>query len=169
MQTTKLFAVLAAISFLLAACGAAGSKDSLGELPPAETSTTQSATGAQVNDTDSTWADQTARQDAQGAVTVVITPLNLNDPGDTIDFDVSLNTHSVDLNMDLAALATLSTDTGLSVSGVLWTGERGGHHVQGTLSFPASTNNLSLLDGASELTLTIRDLDAAERVFSWAR
>jgi hypothetical protein len=49
-----------------------------------------------------------------------VTPLNLESPGETIEFDVSMNTHSVDLLWDLAALSALRTDTGLSVGGLAW-------------------------------------------------
>lgn len=107
------------------------------------------------------------REDNQGAVTVEVIPLNLDTPGDTLDFEVAMNTHSVDLSMDLAALATLEADTGLSVVPATWDGPRGGHHVSGTLSFPASVDGEPLLEGARKLTLTIRDVDAPERVFVW--
>jgi hypothetical protein len=43
----------------------------------------------------------------------------------------------------------------------------GGHHVGGTLSFPASVDGVSLLDGARVLTMTIRDVDIPERIFTW--
>ena len=43
-----------------------------------------------------------------GAVTVEITPLNLSDAkAGTLDFKVSMNTHSVELGVDLAKLAVL--------------------------------------------------------------
>ncbi len=107
------------------------------------------------------------RSDAQGAVTVNVTPLNLEDPGETVDFKVSLETHSVDLGMDLATLAILSTDTGRSVGAIQWDAPRGGHHVEGILSFPAKVDGQLLLEGAAKITLTIKDLDAPERVFTW--
>ncbi len=43
----------------------------------------------------------------------------------------------------------------------------GGHHVSGTLSFPASVEGKPVLDGATKLTLTIKSVDAPERVFIW--
>jgi hypothetical protein len=43
----------------------------------------------------------------------------------------------------------------------------GGHHVVGTLSFPAETDGTTLLNKASRLTLTINDVDAPQRVFAW--
>ena len=113
------------------------------------------------------WVEEVPRVDEQGAVEIVITPINLNDPGETLDFQVSMNTHSVDLSMDLATLATLETDTGHAVEAALWDAPRGGHHVQGTLSFPDSLDGKLLLDGVTRLTLIIRDIDAPERVFVW--
>ncbi len=108
------------------------------------------------------------RTDQQGAVVVEVTPLNLDQPGRTLDFRVSMETHSVDLSMDLATLATLATDTGLQVEAISWDGPLGGHHVSGTLSFPVTAEGKALLEGASELTLTIRSVDAEARVFAWS-
>ena len=107
------------------------------------------------------------RSDGQGAVAFEVTPLNLDDPGGTLQFDVSMNTHSVDLSMDLATLATLTTDAGITVQASLWDGPQGGHHVEGKLTFPASQNGKSILDGAKQLTLTIKNVDVPERVFTW--
>jgi len=108
------------------------------------------------------------RTDQQGAVVVDVTPLNLDNPGQTLDFQVSMDTHSVDLSMDLAMLATLATDTGLQVEPISWDGPRGGHHVSGTLSFPATADGKPLLAGASQLTLTIKSVDADVRTFTWS-
>lgn len=107
------------------------------------------------------------RTDEQGAVVVAVEPVNLESADQTLDFEVSLNTHSVDLSMDLAGLATLTTDTGITAPAIAWTAPSGGHHVSGKLSFPASVNGTDLLKGATELTLTIRDVDAPERKFTW--
>jgi hypothetical protein len=105
--------------------------------------------------------------DEQGAVAVEVTPVNLTNPGESLEFEVGLNTHSVDLSMDLASLATLTTDTGKTVQASQWDAPSGGHHVSGKLIFPASVDGKSILEGAKKLTLTIKDLDAPERVFSW--
>ena len=69
--------------------------------------------------------------------------------------------------MDLANLATLTTDSGRTVQATLWDAPRGGHHVSGTLSFPASVDGKALLDGVTKLTLTIKDVDAPQRAFTW--
>ena len=108
-----------------------------------------------------------ARLDEQGAVAVEVTPLDLNGATDRIEFDVAMNTHSVDLSMDLASLSTLRTDTGLTVAAGQWDAPRGGHHVRGKLLFPLDASALPLLHEATRLTLTIIDLDTPVRVFEW--
>jgi hypothetical protein len=107
-----------------------------------------------------------ARLDEQGAVIVSVEPTNLDNPGETYDFQIGMNTHSVELDMDLTQLASLTTDTGETLQPSGWEGGRGGHHVTGVLSFPADAEP-TLLEGASTLTLTIRDVDVPERVFTW--
>ena len=112
-------------------------------------------------------AQDLARTDEQGAVALIVTPLNLNKPGQTLDFEVAMNTHSVDLSMDLSALATLTTDTGHTVRATGWDAPKGGHHVSGRLSFPAGVDGALLLKGAKKLTLTLQNVDAPERAFTW--
>ena len=107
------------------------------------------------------------RGDQQGAVAVTVTPLNLANSSELLEFDVALETHSVDLSMDLAMLSSLTTDTGVTVQATLWDAPRGGHHVSGKLIFPALSDGRPILEGASRLTLTILDVDAPSRVFEW--
>lgn len=112
-------------------------------------------------------SEDMVRTDNQGAIEFTVQPLNLDSPGDSLTFEVSMSTHTVDLSMDLATLATLTTDNGTSVQGISWDGPRGGHHVSGTLTFPASIDGKPFLDGARKLSLTIINIDAAERTFNW--
>ncbi len=111
--------------------------------------------------------DSTVRIDEQGAIVFNVTPLNLNAPSETLEFDVVMDTHSIDLSMDLATASTLTTDTGITVQAALWDAPRGGHHVSGRLIFPAAKGGKSILDGATKLTLTILNVDAPSRVFEW--
>lgn len=168
------FLGLSLISLLLVACEGGGGEHVQAQAPnviqqqnrPTETTfafaptETSEALGY-------SWPMNETQEDEQGAVSVAITPLNLNEAGPTLEFQVALNTHSIDLSMDLALLATLATDTGLVVSAELWDAPHSGHHVTGTLFFPAQQENKSILDGATELTLTIRDVDSVDRVFRW--
>ena len=112
-------------------------------------------------------ANDMTRMDEQGSVIFEVTPLNLGTPADTLEFDVSMNTHSVDLIMDLAQLAILSTDAGLAVHASKWDATPGGHHVSGKLIFPSTQDTKSILEGASKLTLTIINVDATSRIFEW--
>ena len=111
--------------------------------------------------------DSATRTDEQGAIIFEITPLNLDAPTDTFEFDVVMDTHSIDLSMDLATLSTLTTDTGISVESTLWDAPLGGHHVEGKLIFPATKDGNPILEGATKLTLTILNVDAPTRVFEW--
>jgi hypothetical protein len=107
------------------------------------------------------------RTDEQGAVVFTATPLNADAAGDTLDFEVTMNTHSVDVAWDLAARSVLRTDTGVEVQAVSWP-IGSGHHYSGTMSFPGRTaDGASILEGATVLTLVIRDTDVPERVFTW--
>ena len=147
------------LTFLVAGCSAVSPATSTPNQPaviqPAATQPTASASA------------DLSRTDEQGAVVIVVEPLNLETADQTLDFQVSMNTHMVDLSMDLTRLATLTTDKGITASAIVWDAPQGGHHVSGKLSFPASVNGTSVLDGATELTLTIRDVDAPERAFTW--
>ncbi len=108
------------------------------------------------------------RTDTQSAVEFKVTPLNLSAAGQTLDFDVVMDTHSVELTWDLAALSTLKADNGREVAGLIWPGGSG-HHVEGTLSFPATTDDgQALLEGATRLTLVIRNAAVPERAFEWS-
>ena len=106
--------------------------------------------------------------DEQGAVTVAVTPVDLDQQGSELAFEVAMNTHSVDLSMDLAELATLTTDNGRTVSATLWDAVPGGHHVSGVLTFPVVVEGTAVLEGATELTLTITGVDAPSRTFVWS-
>ena len=105
-----------------------------------------------------------------GAVTVEITPLNLADQGaPTLDFKVVMNTHSVELGVDLTKLAMLKAG-GAEVAATTWQAPAGGgHHVEGTLRFPAKTaDGKSLLTGAPGFSIAIRNLAGVpERAFTW--
>lgn len=105
--------------------------------------------------------------DSQGAVTVTIKPLDLSSTAGTLSFEVALDTHSVDLSMDLTALATLTTDAGMTVQATRWDAPLGGHHISGILSFPSSIDGKPILDGASKLTLIIKDVGFPVRIFAW--
>lgn len=144
-----LLPVFLTLSIVLTACSATSTS-----LPPSTESSSPSN-------------DSATRTDQQGAIIFEITPLNLDAPTDTLEFDVVMDTHSVDLSMDLATLSTLTTDTGVSVDATLWDAPLGGHHVEGKLIFPVMLDGNSILEGVTKLTLTIVNVDAPTRIFEW--
>ncbi len=189
MKSYRIFAMMLITGGLLTACGSSKSETETtsiqlpesdlekpfveeSELLPLETfqpivSDQEDVKKSEEVQSQAKWPDGEVQLDEQGFVEVAITPLNLNAPDETLDFSVGLNTHSVDLSMDLASLATLEADNGLGVRAVLWDAPSGGHHVSGVLSFPTLVDGEQLLEGASHLTLKIHDVDAPERNFTW--
>ncbi len=108
------------------------------------------------------------RVDRQGSVEVAVIPAGFDmDSDGMLSFEISMNTHSVDLSIDLAKLSTLATDHGVILSASSWSGGNG-HHVGGILSFPVrAADGSPIVSGAQKLTLTIRDVDVPERLFVW--
>ena len=82
-------------------------------------------------------------------------------------FDVSMNTHSVDLDgYDLGELAVLRDDMGTEYHPVSWNSAAGGHHRKGTLTFP-SPDSLSQAK-AKYIEMMIRGVAGIEeRVLKW--
>ena len=176
-SATRAAAVVLMAGLTLTACAAKSPaaerpepawQDQVGGSPAS--ATPQPDAQAPVNDSGpvGTTLQDLSRSDSQGAVGVVVGLRGWSrDAEGTIEFDITMETHSVDLSMDLAALSTLETDAGVSVSALDWTGGSG-HHVSGVLRFPAaSQQGQPLLEGASLLILTIRDVDAPSRLFQW--
>lgn len=95
-------------------------------------------------------------------VRVTVTPKTLAQ-NQTAEFEVSLNTHSVELSQDLTAVAELRDDQGRTYTPSRWDGAPpGGHHRRGTLIFPA------LKGPVRSVTLIIRDVaKVPERTFNW--
>lgn len=161
-------ALLSLSLVILVACGSA--EGTAPEAVVAEAEAAPAQTEQQVTPESATAAAVPGETlvDEQGAVAVAVTPRNL-DPGATVlDFEVAMNTHSVDLSMDLAELATLTTDSGTQITASSWDAPQGGHHVSGVLSFNALGEAGPLLDGATTLTLTLVNVDAPERSFTWS-
>jgi hypothetical protein len=77
------------------------------------------------------------RQDAQASVTVEVTPAG--GTSGTLIFDVSMNTHSVELGYDMTKIATLTDDQGRNYPAKSWDGASGGHHRQGSLTLEVPT------------------------------
>jgi hypothetical protein len=94
-----------------------------------------------------------------GQVTVNVTR---QDAQDGLSFTVVMDTHAVDLDgYDLAALAVLRTADGQELRPRTWDAPKGGHHREGTLTFPAT-------NASGPIELVIREIGGVpERIFQW--
>ncbi len=100
-----------------------------------------------------------------GEVTIDVEWVSVDDA--PLVFEVSMNTHSVDLDQyDLSKLAILRDDAGNEYRPLSWDSAPGGHHRQGTLTFPVPD---SLTQGkARYIEMVIRDIaEVKEKVLRW--
>lgn len=95
-----------------------------------------------------------------GAVEVEVKPVSIQ-PGKDIVFELSMNTHSVELNYDYTQITKLTDDSGNSYKPTTWTGGSSGHHLSGQLIFA------SLNGSPKQLTLTLDGVDNITEGFSW--
>jgi len=178
LKQTTTIAILIAVMLLLSACvgqlttfaptaapvqpTVAQATKSPATAAPSQPAATQSARPTPTQPRSAIPPGDLTRTNEGGSVTFAIKPINLGSGASTLDFEVDMNTHSVDLGVDLKALSVLKTDAGVEVAPLAYQGGSG-HHVSARLSFPADK-----LAGAKKLTLVIRNLAGIpERIFSW--
>ena len=103
-----------------------------------------------------------AQSVAQDGVTVKVAPRTPAADARQWAFDVTLDTHSHDLNDDLVANSVLVVD-GVKHKAVQWSGAAaGGHHRQGVLTFAAPAKPAQVV----ELRI-LRPNESKPRVFRW--
>ena len=98
-----------------------------------------------------------------GGVTVTIKPQSLSENITAWNFEVTLNTHAIELTADLVEAVVLIDESGNEYEPTGWKGDSlGGHHREGMLSFQP----LDPLPRA--ITLLVRNIgEIKERNFSW--
>lgn len=108
-----------------------------------------------------TWSGATQTNEG-GQVTIKAT---LQDANSASSFKITMDTHAVDLDgYNLAKLAVLRTNQGQIVQPTGWDAPKGGHHREGTLTFPAIAPDTRTVD------LIIRNVaDVPERTLTWTR
>jgi hypothetical protein len=104
-----------------------------------------------------------AQSNAEKAVTVEVTPLNLPGGGASLDFTVAFDTHSVNLDFDPAAISVLRDDAGREYPATAWEASASsGHHKSGILQFKAP------LEATKFVEVVVHDVAGVpERVFRW--
>lgn len=124
---------------------------------------------------DNEGSDELLRIDMQGAVAVAITFLNPTElDQDYLNFEVQLNTHSVNLDIyDLSEMTIVNVGEDTKINSDLeWRVLEGeGHHITGLLRVPMGNNqNESFYETASFIELEIQALDEIKsRKFRWER
>lgn len=100
--------------------------------------------------------------DEQSAVIVTVTPIDILPQSKEWKFNVVMDTHSIELDQDMVKVAVLVDDSGKEYSPNRWQGAPpGGHHREGLLIFT------SITPYPQHLKLKIKDIDGAQRMFSW--
>lgn len=99
---------------------------------------------------------------SEGASVVVeATPKTLSHLAEKTIIEVSLNTHSVDLNYDFASIMILQDDLGNIYPAIEWSGPSGGHHIYGDIIFD------KINPEASSAILIIKSLNGVDHRLSW--
>ena len=103
-----------------------------------------------------------AKTNNENMVRVDVKPIQLS-AGEKAIFQVSLNTHSVDLIYDMEETCILQDNEGRVYKVSKWKGSPpGGHHRRGTLEFPALEGN------PQSVKLIMKGIaDVPERAFEW--
>lgn len=103
------------------------------------------------------------KEQSGGNVTVSVTPRNLTSKM-LPQFDVTFDTHSVNLDFDVTASATLTDAQGNTLGQSTWDGTAPpSHHRSGTLTF-----SQPLKPNIQSLTLTLTDIARIpKREFTW--
>ena len=108
------------------------------------------------------------RTSTDGQVTIAVA---LRDTRPDVVFAVTMDTHAVNLDgYDLAQVAVLRVNQGQETRPSAWVAPPGGHHREGTLTFPGTAADGGPLLGPSvgAIELVIRDVAGVpERVFRW--
>lgn len=81
---------------------------------------------------------------------------------ENLEFEISLGTHSVELDYILEEIAYLEDNNGNIYKPLLWNGdEPGGHHIFGVLKFPVIDRD------AKKIKLVLKNISNVDRSFEW--
>ncbi len=139
--------------FAMTVVGACGST-----VPPSVTAQASAAASASKQP-----AGSATQTNDDGEVTVIAT---WSGPAAGAEINVTLDTHSVDLDgLDLAN-AIMRNDRGDSLAAGSWTAPKGGHHREGALTFDGDAS--SFLAGTAWVELVLIGIgDVPERTLRW--
>lgn len=147
--------VLIAVGFALRPAPSVGTAQATGAT--GALSGNAAAGGGNATDQAGRWAAQTS---AEAGISITVVPVQFA-PGQGSVFSVAINTHTGSLDYDLKMLAVLRDEKGREYKPTAWTGQIGGHHVSGELSFPK-------IEAAGTYLLIIKNVGVPERIFRWS-
>jgi hypothetical protein len=122
------------------------------ELIPIVNQANQQATTKQ------TWETKT---EEQANVTVTVAPIDILSESKEWKFDIVMDTHSVELDQDMAKIAVLVDGQGKEYKPISWEGPVGGHHREGVLKF----NQINPIPKSVELKIS--EIGGVSRSFNW--
>lgn len=96
-----------------------------------------------------------SKRGEMGAVDIEVKPLSAS------KYEVILNTHSVNLDFDIRSIVKLSDNNGNEYTAVSWSGDRGGHHLNGVIQFSTIDPN------AKNVKLEISEIENEVLNFEW--
>lgn len=102
-----------------------------------------------------------SRTDEQANVNVTITPIDLSIDSQEWRFNVSMDTHSVELDQDMTKSVVLMGDGDEKYKPIRWEGPTSGHHREGTLLFAP------IAPYPQHLKLNINGIGGVQRSFEW--
>ncbi len=124
----------------------------------------QESTNLQDNPTSSQSASiYETKENSGGNVTVIVKPKELT-IGNPPSFEIAFDTHSVELDFDVAKSTSLTNDQGMSMGQATWDGTpSGGHHRKGILTFSQSLDT-----EVKQITLMLTNIVVIPaRTFTW--
>lgn len=148
MNVRRLAAVILPVMLVISACSAASSAGSAPASSPGEPASP---------------ASDSTRTSEGGQVTAVV---DWTGPDAGAVFEVTLDTHSVELDaLDLSD-AVLRNDRGETLPAQPWAAPKGGHHREGALTFEGDA--AAFFDGAKWVELVLTGIgDLPERTLRW--
>lgn len=150
--------LLVALTLLISACSPAAPQSSV---PP--TSSVGQSPAASTSQSPASASGQMTQTSEGGQVTVVA---NWAGPDAGAVFDMTLDTHSVDLDAIDLADAVLRNDRRETLSAMPWSAPLGGHHREGTLTFEGDA--ASFFADAQWVELVLTGIGGmAERTLRW--
>lgn len=150
---------IAILSVLAVACSGTNAAPAPTIAPAPAANSSQSASTDTSSSSAATFETQTVEG---GSVSVAVTPTSLK-AGAPGEFEIAMNTHSVDLSTDLLKVVVLRDDAGKEYAPTKWDGPvGGGHHRSGKIVFPALAANVK------SVTLIVKDIAGVpERDYKW--